>query len=397
MKKTWLSILLTIVISLLTVIAITHFGIPFFNPVSEWDITKIVKQQIVEEKINETSRVVNLESNVTSALDKITPSVVTISLQETFPSTGGVLKKWGASGIIVTKDWYILTNKHAVSEKGEWVYVVKTDQGERYRVDTIREDPLLDIAFLHIANLTWTSPADLMPASFVSYKSITRIGQFVLSLGNIENQDETSATLWIISATNRTLTNPPTSDLYVGLYQTDAALQEWNSGGPLLNVAGDVIWVTTAKSPAGANIGYAIPITSEYITATIASINKKTATIDTGSIAKEQKETPIYTIDRPYIGWVFNNLTKELAKTNNYPKFEWYIVKNIGSWTPLEKAWLQSWDIITEINGIPTNNTLPFIYALLMNKAGDTISMRIFRDKEYKMIDVPSALYTPNK
>ena len=392
MKKTWLLILLTIIISLLTVIAITYFGIPFFNPVSEWDITKIVKQQIVEEKNNETSRVLNLESNVTTALDKIAPSVVTISLQDEFPSKGSVLKKWGASGIIITKDGYILTNKHAITEKEGWVYVVKTNEGDRYRVDTIREDPLLDIALLHIANATWASPSDLTPASFVSYKSITRIGQFVLSLGNIENQDEASATLGIISATNRTLTNPPTSDMYIGLYQTDAALQEWNSGGPLLNVAWDVIWVATAKSPAGANIGYAIPITSEYITSTIASIGKELASLATGSTQNNGK-TLIYSIPRPYIGWTFTNLTKELARINDYSKFEWYVVKNVGSGTPTAKAGLLSWDIITEMNWVPVNNTLPFIYALFTYKPWDKLSLRVFRNKEYKIIDVQSILY----
>ncbi len=381
-------------VSILTVIGITYFGIPFFNPASEWDVTKIVKQQIIEDKINETSRVMNLESNVTTALDKIAPSVVTISLQDEFPSKGSVLKKWGASGIIITKDGYILTNKHAVTEKEGWVYVVKTNEGERYHVDTIREDPLLDIALLHIANATWASPSNLTPASFVSYKSITRIGQFVLSLGNIENQDEASATLGIISATNRTLINPPTSDMYIGLYQTDAALQDWNSGGPLLNVAWDVIWVATAKSPAGANIGYAIPITSEYITSTIASIGNALASFATGSKLEDGK-TAVYTIPRPYIGWTFDNLTKEIARINDYSKFEWYVVKNVSSGTPSANAGLLSGDIITEMNWVPVNNTLPFIYALFTYKPWDKISLRVFRNKEYKTIDLESILYVP--
>lgn len=394
MKKTWLYILLVIIISLLTVIAITYFGIPFINPVSEWDITKIVKQQIVEEKINETSRIMNLESNVTMALDKIAPSVVTISLQDSFPNSNNILKKWGASGIIITKDGYILTNKHAVSSQEEWIYVVKTNEGARYPVDTIREDPIFDIALLHISNATGAGPSDLAPASFVSYKSTTRIGQFVVSLWNIENQDEASATLGIISATNRTLTNPPTSDMYVGLYQTDASLQEWNSGWPLLNVAWDVIWVATAKSPASENIWYAIPITSEYINATIASIGNSLALQNSGEISNQSLR---YSIPRPYIGWVFSNLTKELAKINNYSKYEWYLVKNLDLWTPSAIAGLLSWDIITEINWVSVNNTLPFEYALFTFKPGEKISLRVFRGKEYKTIEVSSMLYKPTK
>lgn len=400
MQKTSMSILLTVLVSLLTIVWVTYFGVPFFNPVSEGEVIKIVKQQIVEDKVNEVSRVTNLESNVTSALDKVLPSVVTVALYDAFPTTGSVLKKGGASGIIITKDGYVLTNKHSVQAK-EWVYVVKTQDGSLYTTDTIWMDPVLDIAILHITTSSWGIPTDLVPAIFASYKSTIRIGQFVLSLGNIENQDETSATLGIISAVNRSLTNTPTNDTYIGLYQTDAALQEWNSGWPLINVAGDVVGVNTAKSPVWENIGYAIPLTSEYITATITSIGKEIAMMaswatSTGEQTTGQQTVELlqpkgittYTIPRPYIGWMLTNLTKAIAKKNDYPKFEWYYVQELTPEGPAASSGLLVWDIVTDINGLSVNNTLPFLYALFGYTPWEKMSIRVFREKEYKTFEI---------
>ena len=179
----------------------------------------------MQEKINETSRVTNLESDVTNALDKALPSVVTISSRVPNINNDTVLTQGEASGIIITKDGYILTNKHVVASENT-NYIVTNQDGTVYFVDEIWSDPNIDIAIIHVTTQSGTVPTDLTPANFVSYKAGIRVGQFVLSLGNVDGQNETSATLGIISAVNRNITNPPTDDLYRGLYQTDAALHE---------------------------------------------------------------------------------------------------------------------------------------------------------------------------
>lgn len=412
MNKTSTIVITSIIVSLLTIIGIIYFGIPLLHPVSEGDITKIVKQQMVQEKINETSRVTNLESDVTNALDKVLPSVVTINEITPLPTTTrwtpqNILKKWGASGIIITKDWYILTNKHVIPNE-DGIYEVTTIDWSTYKVDAIRRDPVMDMAVLHILDWSGAVPSDIVSASFVSYKSTIRVGQFVLSLGNIEWQNETSATLWIISAVKRTLPNPPTSDLYVWLYQTDAALHEWNSWWPLINTIGDVIWVTTAKATLESEIGYAIPLTSEFITATIASIGSVTGAATTtgatggvvtgssttGGVVTTQPQNNM--IPRPYFGAELLVLSKKKAIQNDYSKFEWYYIDSIESWSPAEIAGLLVGDIITDIWGNAVNNSLPFIYILHTYKPGDTISLRVFRNKEYKNIEVKTTQLIQN-
>lgn len=422
MKKRGIVALLSILFSFLTIVAIGFFWIPGFNPVSEWDISKIVKQQIVQEKINETSRVTNLESDVTNALDKALPSVVTISSRVPNINNDTVLTQGEASGIIITKDGYILTNKHVVTSENT-NYIVTNQDGTVYFVDEIWSDPNIDIAIIHVTTQSGTVPTDLTPANFVSYKAGIRVGQFVLSLGNVDGQNETSATLGIISAVNRNITNPPTDDLYRGLYQTDAALHEWNSWWPLINVAGEVIWVATAKKGIEVDIGYAIPLTSEYITATLGSMNDYRSIISWDNIniswvdlrqlapwlreKLEQSELtgarprtsiipfPLetngithYTIPRPSFWAELLNLSKEKAIQNEYSKFEGYYVNSVLPGTPAEKAGLLTWDIIVDIDNMPVNKSIGFFYALDAHRAWDKITLTVFRNKEYKSVEV---------
>ena len=113
-------------------------------------------------------------------------------------------------------------------------------------VKKIWKDPMLDIAVLQVSDETGNLPTDLQPAKFISYKSPVNIGQFTIAIGNALTEYANSATFGIISAKNRTLDDQGLSAEYIGLYQTDAPINAGNSGGPLLNTAGEVIGMNTA-------------------------------------------------------------------------------------------------------------------------------------------------------
>ncbi len=270
-------------------------------------------------------------------------------------------KIWWWSWILISKKWFIITNKHVVQDTTA-KYSVTLYDGSVYAVDKIRFDDLLDIAILKIIDSDWKIPDDIQPASFLSMNTTVGIGSFVLAIGNSLSAYANNATLWIIWGKNKQLTINK-NNLYVWLYQTDALVNPWNSWGPLLDLEGNILGITTAITE-GQWIAFALPISQEFISWTIRSI-----------------ET-FWRIIRPIIGIQYLDITPALRKEKKISTATGIYVTDVLADLPAWQWGLKIWDIIQNINGNPVTLQLPFLYQLYTLLPGDQITLDIIRGWE---------------
>jgi len=271
------------------------------------------------------------------------------------------------SGIIVSKAWYILTNKHVVQDTSAKYSVILSD-GKSYNVDKIRFDDLLDLAILKIVDSEGNPVTDLFPASFLSLDTQVDIGQFALAIGNSLSMYANNATFGIIGGKNKQLTINK-NNLYVWLYQTDALVNPGNSGGPLIDIEGNVLGITTAITE-GEWIAFALPISKEFIEGTIKSIEN------------------FWKITRPIIGIQYIDITPAFQKEKKITLDNGIYIKDVLADLPASEAGLEIGDIILSINGKVITNQLPFLYQLYTFIPGDTITLDVLRGGEKITINV---------
>lgn len=312
---------------------------------------------------------------IAEVFNKVSPSTVAIMTEAT--STGGAnnyfssqqVSEGAGSGIIVSKDGYIMTNKHVVPDGIKTVQVVTHDGKEYTDVTVVGRDPSNDIAFLKIANVN-----DLTPAQIGDSNQVTP-GQQVIAIGNALGIFRNSVTSGIVSGVGRPLTASDETGMATeqleDMFQTDAAINPGNSGGPLVNLKGEVIGMNTAISSDGQAIGFAIPINAAK--AEIASVIAK------GKIIKA------------YVGVRFISITPEVAKQMNLKVTDGALVAGgagqpaIISGSPAEKAGLKSGDIITKVNGVQVQAGRGLATLLSQYIPGDKVELTVLRDgKEQK-------------
>lgn len=259
------------------------------------------------------------------------------------------------TGIIVSSDGYVLTNKHVIDGATK-IYVV-LDNGTVYNdVSLVATDPLNDVAFLKINNAENLSAAKLGDS-----KTITT-GQQVIAIGNALGQYQNTVTSGIISGTGRSLvatdSNYQSAETLTDMIQTDAAINSGNSGGPLVNAAGEVIGINTAVS-SGNNIGFAIPISS--VKGMLNSLLK------TG----EAK--------RAYAGISYSSINASNAIENKLPTTTGAYVNSVVSGSPADSAGLKQGDIIIAVDGIKIAANSSLGTLLGEHSVGDKATLTIIR------------------
>lgn len=265
------------------------------------------------------------------------------------------------SGIIVSKKWYILTNKHVVQDTTA-KYSVTLYDGKSYNVDKVWFDDLLDLAVLKIVDTEDKSVNDLVTASFLSLDTHVDIGQFTLAIGNSLSSYANNVTFGIIGGKNKHLTINK-NNLYIWLYQTDALVNPGNSGGPLLDIEGNVLGITTAITE-WEWIAFALPISKEFIESTIKSIEN------------------FWKISRPIIGIQYIDITPAIQAEKKITIDNGIYIKDVLTDLPAWEAGIKMWDIILSINGKEITNQLPFLYQLYTAIPGDTIQLEILRENK---------------
>lgn len=329
--------------------------------------------------------VVYEESVITKVVEDTLPSVVTVGITTTRETNNRVeidpfdpflpfrripggrenVERNIGSGFIVSEDGLIITNRHVVSETSA-TYQVLTNDNKKYNVEKIYRDPLNDLAILKI------SATDLKPLKLGDSNNL-KLGQLVVAIGTPLGEFTNTVTSGIISGLGRGIT---AGSFFEGLVekldnviQTDAAISPGNSGGPLLNSRGEVIGVNAAIAESGQNIGFAIP--SSVVQNLLDGFNKN------GGV-----------FERPYIGVRYQMIDKQNAILNEV--VEGAYVTEVIKGSPAEKAGLQAEDIITEFDGVKVkgNDEQGLTKQILENKVGETVTIKVWREKEVKTFNV---------
>lgn len=343
---------------------------------------------------SEQQKVISSQSELISSIAKdVSPSVVSIDVtgqtQSADQSQGSFFGFGGGgsrptrsagTGIIIASNGLIVTNRHVVPAGTTDVNVTLSDGTELTDVSVVgrtRESDPLDVAFLRIndAKSHKLSPAKIGDSSKIG------VGDTVVAIGNALGQFQNSVTTGIISGFGRSVeaqsSDGGSSETLQDLFQTDAAINEGNSGGPLVNINGEVIGINTAVAGNAQGIGFAIP------TANISGLIK--TVISTGKF------------QQPYLGVRYVALTNDIAKQLDLSVSRGaYILKSeeadgqetVLPDTPASRAGLKPGDTILEVDGtkIDERNGL----TVLLNQKGvnDTVKLTILRDGKQQNIDV---------
>lgn len=272
----------------------------------------------------------------------------------------------GGSGFIISQDGLILTNKHVVSDTAA-EYTVLTNDEKKYTATVLARDPLKDLAVIKIE-------ATDLPTVVLGDSDSIQIGQTVIAIGNALGEFRNTVSTGIVSGLARTIiaSGGGQSEELRNIIQTDAAINSGNSGGPLLNLHGEVIGVNVAMAEGAQGIAFSLPI------------NEAKKAVE--GVKTQGK------IVYPFIGINYVSITESIQKANDLPVSEGAWIKPqasaIVAGSPAEKAGLKSGDIITEINGekVTSKNIIGDI--IQKYNVGDTITLKVLRGSDTLEIKV---------
>ena len=326
--------------------------------------------------LNTVSNSSNVPSSFADLAEELMPSVVNISTTQTvvtktnpfpnfqFPPGSpfeDMFKEFGTpqerkasalgSGFIIDKDGTVVTNNHVIKDADD--ILVRVNGDKEYKAKIIGTDPLSDIAVLKIV-----SDDKFKPVKFGN-SDLARIGDWVIAIGNPFGLGGT-VTSGIISARNRSIG----LSRYEDFIQTDASINQGNSGGPLFNMDGDVVGVNTAILSQGGSIGIGFAIPS----------NNAKQVVDQLIKFGETK--------RGWLGVRIQDVTKEIADAEELDKPRGALVSSVSPGSPSEKGGIKAGDIILEFDGTVINQMreLPMIVA--QTEVGKTVRVKIWRNKK---------------
>jgi serine protease Do len=310
------------------------------------------------------------EENLSSVVAKVSPSVVSIITQSQSSDFyyGSATEEGAGTGIIVSKDGYVMTNKHVI--EGVSTVGIALSDGTTYSdVEVLGSDPLNDVAFLKIPNVN-----DL-PAAELGDSTSIRVGQKVVAIGNSLGQYQNTVTSGIISGTGRPVDAQAGSEVesLTDLIQTDAAINPGNSGGPLLNLQGQVIGINTAIAADAQGIGFSIPIGA-------------TKGILKGVLAGKG-------VQRAYLGINYVPITADVAEYYKLSIKKGAYVFNgegktaIADGSPAAQAGIKDKDIITKVGDIEVGDRGSVASLVAEYAPGDTIKLTLSRGGDIVTVD----------
>jgi len=350
----------------------------FWNSISKNllpDIFKIIKSPGIINIPSEKVKIVAEESVVIDIVEKVTPSVVTVGIEQRvvnfdpfdiFQRPQGSQREQDIGSGFIVKDGLIVTNKHVVDAPGK--YKVITHDGKKYDAESIYRDPANDIAIVKI------SASGLKPVEMGDSSKI-KVGQLVVAVGTPLGEFRGSVTKGIVSGIGRGITAGSPFEGFAerldNVIQTDAAINPGNSGGPLVNSSSQVIGINTAVASGAENIGFAIPI--NVVREALDNFN------NTGGFV------------RPYLGVAYRMISRELSVLNEVP--EGAYVQQVIDDSSAAKAGIEVGDIITRFDGKKIDQGNGGLAEVIgKKKVGDTVTITVWRDG--KTIELKAKLET---
>jgi len=300
-----------------------------------------------------------IETTVTQSVQKVSPAVVTvvgsIPGQTTFFGQTGVQTVSG-SGFFISDQGYILTNNHVV--EGTKTIKVILSNGTQENASIVGTDRYSDIAVLKASGQV---PA----VATLGNSDVLKPGETAIAIGSPLGDFKNTVTEGVISATGRSIDSGQGYQIE-GLIQTDAAINQGNSGGPLIDLAGQVVGINTlivrntGTGTVAEGLGFAIPIN------TAAAVAGQL--IQNGHLA------------RPYLGIHFQPITPDIAAAYNLPSQWGVYITSVSVSSPASQAGLQQGDIITSIDSLTLDADHSYINTLFTYKPGDQVTLGVIRN-----------------
>lgn len=289
----------------------------------------------------------NMSDAMVAAVKQVSPAVVTV-LNNPESREGG-----SGSGVIISTDGYILTNNHVV-EGARTLAVVFADTS-RQDAELVGTDPLTDVAVIRVRG-------EVPAVAAIGDSGLLQSGEQVLAIGSPLGNFRNTVTAGVVSALNRSVGEME------GLIQTDAAINQGNSGGPLINLRGEVIGINTlvvrgsgfVPGPQAEGLGFAVP-------------SRIFQRVSERLIADGEV---IY----PYLGITYTMIDGELAVLNNLPVQNGALISDVVPGAPASEAGLQPGDIILSINGTSLARDNSLRYVLTQYEPGDQVDLTVLRD-----------------
>ncbi|MBK9714706.1 MAG: trypsin-like peptidase domain-containing protein [Kouleothrix sp.] len=325
------------------------------------------------------------DSQVVGAVKQVSPAVVTVvntlradaqpnaqqSLPFPFPNQQPEQPQRQArasgSGVIISKDGYVITNNHVV--EGEQSLAVIFADGSRHDAELVGTDALTDLAVLRVK--------DAVPGFAPLGDSEALLpGETVIAIGSPLGDFKNTVTVGVISALNRTVESQE------GLIQTDAAINHGNSGGPLVNLRGEVVGINTLvvrgsglTGDQAEGLGFSVPSnTVKHVSQDLIASGK---------------------VNYPYLGISYSMIDYDIAAQQNLPVQNGALVgasssnrPAVSPDTPAAKAGIKEGDIITSVGSIKLDSNTSLRAALLQHKPGDTVTLQVLRDGKTLSLDV---------
>jgi len=355
-------------------------------------IEKIIEKEYVPQTTQEEA--------IIKAVNDVSPAVVNIVISKDLPvyeqyylnpfsyqyRQNGTQKQdiGSGSGFIVSKDGMVLTNKHVVLDEAA-EYTVFTNDGRKFSAKVLARDPVQDLGILKIeAEKTIDAQGALIQKDFpvvtLGDSDKIQIGQTVIAIGNALGEFRNTVSVGVVSGLGRTITASSGDfvETIEDVIQTDAAINKGNSGGPLLNLKGEVIGINTATVLDAQSIGFAIPV------------NKAERDINQVNFSGK--------IVYPYLGVYYALVTSNLKDKFDLPV-------DYGAWvgrdasgaktdeavaadSAAKSAGIQRDDIIMEINGEKINADNSLSKILQKYNPSEKVALKIMRDKVEMTLEV---------
>jgi serine protease Do len=308
-----------------------------------------------------------IETTITQVVQQVAPSVVTVV--GTVPGQVTLFGRTSdqtvsGSGVFISDQGYILTNNHVV-ENAAALEIILSD-GSRQSAELVGTDIYADLAVLKAQE---RPPA----VAGLGNSDVLKPGETVIAIGSPLGDFTNSVTVGVISATGRSIDTGQGYQIE-GLVQTDAAINQGNSGGPLVNLAGEVVGINTLvvrSSESGAvaeGLGFAIPANTAR------------------AVAEQIMEKGYFS--RPYLGIRWQLVTPRVARVYNLP-VEWGVyVTEVVSGSPATEAGIQPGDIITRIGEVTLDENHSYINALFQFEAGDRVKVEVARGVQILALEV---------
>ena len=312
---------------------------------------------------NDSALLDEYSRTVVSAAERVAPAVVNIDITQRVNGRRGPREIGGSgSGFIITPDGFVLTNSHVVH--GATQITANLPDGREYPAQLVGDDPDTDLAVVRI------DAPNLAHVRLAESENL-RVGQLVVAIGNPLGF-QASVTAGVISALGRSM-YAQSGRLIDNIIQTDAALNPGNSGGPLVNSAGEVIGVNTAMIRPAQGICFAIA--------------SNTAKFVAGWLIKDGK------IRRSYIGVAGQNVPihRRIVRFYNLPRETGVLVVSVEKESPAQHAGIREGDVIVAFDGKPIGSIHELHKMLMGDQIGVEGKILIIRHTEKLELSISPA------